>query len=144
MNPTVVIAAVNAFGLEPVIETYQRKTGKSADLIEQETRELRRYLALCILHPGRPLPMFTFADDLWHEFICHTRLYDRFCREVAGFFIHHDPYTGASPAGNGIDISSVLYERYFGPLPLSLQSSAECEGDSNPSCQSCSSGPSAT
>ena len=31
------------------------------------------------------------VDDLWHEFILHTRSYDAFCRHAFGGFLHHTP-----------------------------------------------------
>jgi hypothetical protein len=31
------------------------------------------------------------ADDLWHEFILHTRNYEVFCRQAFGRFLHHTP-----------------------------------------------------
>src|SRR2546422_940439 len=31
------------------------------------------------------------VDDLWHEFILHTRNYDQFCRRAFGRFMHHTP-----------------------------------------------------
>jgi len=31
------------------------------------------------------------ADELWHEFILHTRQYDEFCRQAFGRFLHHTP-----------------------------------------------------
>lgn len=31
------------------------------------------------------------ADDLWHEFILHTRNYEAFCRGAFGKFLHHTP-----------------------------------------------------
>lgn len=31
------------------------------------------------------------ADDLWHEFILHTRNYEAFCRGAFGRFLHHTP-----------------------------------------------------
>jgi len=31
------------------------------------------------------------ADDLWHEFILHTRAYQEFCRKAFGSFLHHTP-----------------------------------------------------
>src|SRR3954463_4677000 len=33
------------------------------------------------------------ADGLWHEFILHTREYQRFCRRAFGSFMHHTPAT---------------------------------------------------
>src|SRR5688500_15066029 len=31
------------------------------------------------------------VDDLWHEFILHTRGYESFCRRAFGGFLHHTP-----------------------------------------------------
>lgn len=31
------------------------------------------------------------VDDLWHEFILHTRSYEGFCRRAFGGFLHHTP-----------------------------------------------------
>lgn len=39
------------------------------------------------------------VDDLWHEFILHTRAYDAFCQQAFGRFFHHTP--AAALGGNG-------------------------------------------
>ncbi|MEZ5704052.1 MAG: hypothetical protein R3E56_01155 [Burkholderiaceae bacterium] len=31
------------------------------------------------------------VDELWHEFILHTKSYERFCRKAFGQFLHHTP-----------------------------------------------------
>ena len=31
------------------------------------------------------------VDDLWHEFILHTKAYQEFCRKAFGAFFHHTP-----------------------------------------------------
>jgi hypothetical protein len=31
------------------------------------------------------------VDELWHEFILHTRNYEHFCRQAFGRFLHHTP-----------------------------------------------------
>ncbi len=31
------------------------------------------------------------VDELWHEFILHTKTYDRFCQQAFGRFLHHTP-----------------------------------------------------
>lgn len=40
------------------------------------------------------------VDDLWHEFILHTRAYEEFCKKAFGRFFHHTPAAalGASAA----------------------------------------------
>lgn len=43
------------------------------------------------------------ADDLWHEFILHTREYQNFCQSAFGQFFHHTPaaaLTGAKGQSN--------------------------------------------
>ncbi|MGH8352524.1 MAG: glycine-rich domain-containing protein [Pseudomonas sp.] len=53
---------------------------------------LREYFQLCRIG-GRPMvAMPSQAVDLaWHEFILHTRQYQRFCRQGLGRFLHHTP-----------------------------------------------------
>lgn len=31
------------------------------------------------------------VDDVWHEFILHTKEYAKFCEQYLGFFLHHVP-----------------------------------------------------
>jgi hypothetical protein len=38
------------------------------------------------------------ADDLWHEFILHTRAYEAFCDQAFGGFLHHTPALALAPA----------------------------------------------
>ncbi len=38
------------------------------------------------------------ADILWHEFILHTRDYQRFCTQAFGGFLHHTPAVVLAPA----------------------------------------------
>ena len=56
------------------------------------SRALRQFF-LAYLHSGRrwvSMPSQA-ADDLWHEFILHTRHYDAFCAGAFGRFLHHTP-----------------------------------------------------
>ena len=41
------------------------------------------------------------ADDLWHEFILHTRSYEVFCRQAFGRFLHHTPAVALGPDRGG-------------------------------------------
>lgn len=36
------------------------------------------------------------VDAAWHDFILHTRDYDRYCRTAFGFFVHHAPIRGVT------------------------------------------------
>lgn len=135
-----VVDAIDAFSFSDVVETYARKSGKSTERINDELALLRRYLALCIAHPNESLRMFDMADDLWHEFICHTRLYAKFCLSIAGFFIHHEPYLDRNkPHPVDLGATRELYERHFGQLPVEFVGLGDCKGGD---CRSCQSGPS--
>ncbi len=41
------------------------------------------------------------ADDLWHEFILHTKNYQQFCRHSFGRFLHHTPAAVLSKGQKG-------------------------------------------
>jgi len=30
-------------------------------------------------------------DEMWHNFILHTRIYQKFCHEKLNLFVHHEP-----------------------------------------------------
>ncbi len=50
-------------------------------------------------HKGgrRPVSMPSqVVDELWHEFILHTRAYDAWCRGAFGRFMHHTPAVALS------------------------------------------------
>lgn len=56
--------------------------------------ELKKYLILAIVHRGAELGNGMYSkdvDNLWHTFLLFTKEYAAFCREYAGFFIHHIP-----------------------------------------------------
>lgn len=55
-------------------------------------RGLRQFF-LAYLKSGRKFVSMPsqVADDLWHEFILHTRHYQDFCRKAFGRMLHHTP-----------------------------------------------------
>jgi hypothetical protein len=53
---------------------------------------LRDYFILCVQARGRFVSMPSqVADDAWHAFILHTRVYQDFCNKAFGRFLHHTP-----------------------------------------------------
>lgn len=79
------------FDFSPVCKRYlldHRGTMEEARRIE---RELKRFLVLRALNPSIHYGMTGKVDDMWHTFILFTRDYARFCKEIAGTFLHHDP-----------------------------------------------------
>ena len=55
-------------------------------------RGLQQYFRICLAAGGRFVSMPSqVVDDLWHEFILFTRLYQRFCERALGQYLHHTP-----------------------------------------------------
>ena len=60
-------------------------------------RALRDFFAAYLLSGGKAVSMPSqAADELWHEFILHTRHYEQFCRKAFGRFLHHTPAVALS------------------------------------------------
>ncbi len=61
------------------------------------SRALRDFFAAYLLGAGKPVSMPSqAADELWHEFILHTRNYEQFCHKAFGRFLHHTPAVALS------------------------------------------------
>ncbi len=55
-------------------------------------RALRDFFEAYLLSGRKPVSMPSqAADELWHEFILHTRHYQQFCDKAFGRFLHHSP-----------------------------------------------------
>ncbi|HEU0187575.1 MAG TPA: hypothetical protein VFR06_06760 [Gallionellaceae bacterium] len=67
---------------------------------------LQQYFRICASAKGRFVSMPSqVVDDLWHEFILFTRLYQNFCERALGRYLHHTPaeaMTASSAATEGI------------------------------------------
>ena len=70
-----------------------RRPGLTEAQTELVEVALRDYFALCLrAGPRRMVAMPSqVVDDLWHEFILFTRIYQGFCRRALGRFLHHTP-----------------------------------------------------
>lgn len=90
-NNNIVNKAI-AFNFDNVIARYQKDYNVSDRVAAEHARELKRYLSLCSIYPDCNFHMFSEeVDNLWHTFIIYTREYARFCKEVAGKYLHHVP-----------------------------------------------------
>jgi hypothetical protein len=92
-----VIARALSFPMGNVLERYAADHLASLEEAERLERELKRYLILCALNPGKRYGMGGPVDDLWHTFLLFTQSYAAFCDRVAGRFIHHAPADPAAP-----------------------------------------------
>lgn len=121
--PEAIVAAL-VFPMDHVVQRYAKDHNLPVDVAKEHEVELKKYLALCTLHPDGGLGMSRVIDELWHTFIWFTRDYHRFCNQVAGRYLHHGPATEEALAG-GKNIEEYLrtlseYKTYFGEPPVHL------------------------
>jgi len=86
-----VVERALSFPMPEVVERYAKEQRLPLSVAEEHAIELKRYLALCALHPDAPYGMRGPIDEIWHTFIVFTESYAAFCDQVAGRFLHHAP-----------------------------------------------------
>ncbi|MES2164053.1 MAG: hypothetical protein V4476_23095 [Pseudomonadota bacterium] len=74
---------------EKLRESHPHLSLKDCQLVAQGLRQF----FLAHLKSGRKFVSMPsqVVDDLWHEFILHTKNYQQFCRHGFGRFLHHTP-----------------------------------------------------
>jgi len=72
-----------------LLEKFPHLTLKDCQLVGHALR----HFFLAHLKSGRKFVSMpsVVADELWHEFILHTKSYEQFCRQAFGRFMHHTP-----------------------------------------------------
>lgn len=80
--------------------------------------EFKRFMKLVLREKG-PLAMIDRrVDEFWHSFILFTPQYRKFCYEIIGFFVDHQPRTSQTPVPIGaIDNFVKAYKKHFGDIP---------------------------
>src|SRR4051812_18568614 len=86
-----VIDLAMGFAMEEVVRRYARDYQASLDDAKRLERELKRYLTLCALVFDKGSAWAGPFAGLWPTSPLSTRLYTRFCDQVAGRFLHHEP-----------------------------------------------------
>jgi len=86
--------------------------------------EYRRFVYLQMV-AGEPLTPSVAVDIVWHLHLCYSRSHwDRFCPEVLGRPLHHDPTPGGAQAEAAFrrqyERALALYEAEFGHAPPRL------------------------
>ena len=79
--------------MDEVVERYSIDNEIAISVAKEHEMELKKYLALCAIHPEKNYGMNGQIDELWHTFIFFTKEYIKFCKDVAGRYIHHVPNT---------------------------------------------------
>jgi hypothetical protein len=96
MTPTPTIPESIIPTLSEVVSRVARRQAFSAEEAQCAGGELVKFLRLCADSTVSLAPS-EVVDDLWHEFILHTRDYAHFCANVLGTFVHHVPSATHDP-----------------------------------------------
>src|SRR5258708_601851 len=117
-----------------VVRRYAKRAGVSPTRAALHWRELMKFLVACalskeVLAPSRKL------DEIWHEFLLHTRDYQDFCQTVLGVFVHHQPTDTVNPGAYNSTLST-LSQRFGRPNPEVWPSNLAGTCDAN-NCADC-------
>jgi hypothetical protein len=95
-------------------ETEGLFEGEDVPRIEQE---FRNFMKLVLSEVGPLAVIDRRVDEFWHSFILFTPQYQTFCRNVIGFFVHHQPRTSTTPVPQLAVTNFVeAYRKRFGKL----------------------------
>jgi hypothetical protein len=105
------IAVVDAYEVPSGVR--QRLTLHHPDLtaggIRTAEDATRQWFRLAAAHPRAALAMpSVVVDEVWHEFVLHTREYADFCDAAFGRFLHHEPESAMTPEAAAANQSSAL------------------------------------
>lgn len=130
------------YDMSAVMERYAEETRLPQEALDEHEREIKRFLALCSMNPGR-YGMRGPMDELWHTFILFTSSYAEFCRELGGGFIHHLPASPKERRSHDPDKKSGYvrfledYEEAFGEVPPAALWPRPGGKVADPSCDQC-------
>jgi hypothetical protein len=93
------------FDIQPVVRRFMTKRNTSVERATEIADELLKYLTLCAVEPKEDWTMTGEVDEMWHTFILFTERYRKFCLEICGRFIDHNPAEEESPA---IDVNEFI------------------------------------
>lgn len=88
----IAIEKVMDYPIPQVIARYRKDYKISEEDAKNHERELKRFFILAAKYPEENFEMFSAdVDNLWHTFLLFTKEYQKFCDEMFGTFIHHNP-----------------------------------------------------
>lgn len=92
-----------------IVEGFMERYSVSREEAEEILQETKKWLWLASenIKEKKGFRLFIdnsllIIDEMWHNFILHTRIYQKFCNEKLNLFVHHEP-TPASEKIIGFD-----------------------------------------
>jgi hypothetical protein len=113
-NATREIQKIMDYPMNDVVTRFAAEHDTTMEIAREHERELKRFLALCLLYPDKHFSPSMPVDEMWHTFILDTRKYNQFCEVVCGRFIHHEP---GEPAEGEYEQFYKGYSVIFGENP---------------------------
>lgn len=86
----------------------EKDEGVDGEMAGRIMNEALVFLKSCAENPGVPLAPSEKVDAGWHTFILYTQDYAKFCDNIAGGFIHHEPSDKEGEIGTGMTISETV------------------------------------
>ncbi|RUA27949.1 MAG: hypothetical protein DSY77_16810 [Bacteroidetes bacterium] len=91
--------------IEGFMERYSVNRDEASEILQETKKWL--WLASENIKEKKSFRLFIdnsllIIDEMWHNFILHTRIYQKFCNEKLNLFVHHEP-TSASEKIRGFD-----------------------------------------
>lgn len=142
MNPKTLQVEILAAALMAEKPVLREKIATAVPCAEAEAMpvlaEVLRFMALIAWSKQRLTPPLKI-DVAWHEFILCTRLYQRFCHQHFGRFIHHDPGGESADHARGYRKTLQLYSLVFGNADQALWGHGALEAELT--CGACEASP---
>lgn len=119
------IEAFDVDGPDPPAQRFAarlaREHGWPRDFADRAVREYKRFVYLAMT-AGEPVCPSEQVDAVWHQHLTYTRSYwKRFCGEVLGKPLHHDPTRGGAAEADKhwrmYAVTLAAYRRAFGEEP---------------------------
>lgn len=125
-----------ATSLNRVVHRVAARRSFSSVESDRAALELVKFLRLCA-ESDLPLAPSEIIDDLWHEFILHTRDYAEFCATVLGTFVHHVPSTLPDPSGYHRTLERIRARFGTSDERFWPAAGADCDSSCGSKCSSC-------
>jgi len=88
------LAQVMTYDLSLIRERFLKDHPELSSRLDSIELVYRQYMYLCAIKPKMSLSVpSNEVDEFWHCHIIHTRSYQDFCNDIAGYFIHHAPHS---------------------------------------------------
>jgi len=143
------LSLVDDLDLEPVVyKLMHPEPGEEGLRLGQADRDVelyRRFLKLCVLHPGTTIVPTRQIDHFWHTHMLDTAKYRADCDRVFGRFMDHFPYAGLGGTDDrrawraDFDRTRRLFREHFGAEIGTLPAASACRnhGDGSDCCVGC-------